>query len=194
LGREGKRARGVCAFPYEGKRLPVPRPFSFSSPYRQGKPMSLPARLGWPLANPYRQGMNAPRKMAVAITADQHLWTGDLLPPLERGASPFGEGDRLLQGLQFGAVHPYGPMGARARASMSQRVPPRFGGGHRQAGPRPGLQLTRPHGGRLSERVFVIVRSDVTCPPSANVGGPCIPPLKWGALRLPHTPLFCKEL
>jgi len=115
---------------------------------------------------------------------------GDLLPPLKRRASPFNEGYRLLQGLEFGAVHPYGPMGAQARPSMSQRVPPHFGSGHRQAGPQPGLQLTRPHGGRLSEHVFIIAYSDLKCPPLADVGESMYPLIEIGGFIAPPHPLF----
>ncbi len=54
----------------------------------------------------------------------------DLLPPLKRGAFLFGEGPHLLQGLKFGAAHPYGPIGARAGPSRSPRGSPRSGGVH----------------------------------------------------------------
>jgi hypothetical protein len=63
----------------------------------------------------------------------------DLLPPLKRGASPFIEGERLLQGLEFGAVHPYGPIGARAKPSMSPGGYPDLRSGHRWAVPQPGF-------------------------------------------------------
>jgi hypothetical protein len=79
----------------------------------------------------------------------------DPLPSLKRGASPFSEGDCPLQGLQFGAVHPYGPIGARARPSMRQRGPPRFRDGHRGTVSRSRLQSPRLCGGRLSGGVFI---------------------------------------